>query len=79
MNAGYGVNTFLDQAVSHAHKDIVLTLLSAGADVNAKDLFGQTALHMACEFMAQRGEQVRASLKDSVLAVLGSGFMYRRR
>ena len=73
VNARYGVDTLLSLAVSRAHKDIVLALLSAGADVNVKDFFGQTALHKACAFTPQQGEQGRSVLKDIVSALLTAG------
>ena len=69
----YGIDTLLSLAVSCGHKDIVLALLAAEADVNAKALSGQTALHMACDFTARLGEQGRSDLKDIVLALLGAG------
>ena len=68
-----GVNTLLNLAVSRAHKDIVLALLAAGADVNAKDSFGETALHMTCSFTAQQREQGRSDLRDIVSALLSAG------
>ena len=60
-------------AVSHGHKDIVLALLAAGADVNGKDPLGKTALHYACDFLRQRGEQRRSAAKDIALALLAAG------
>ena len=68
-----GVNTLLNLAVSRAHKDIVLALLAAGADVNAKDSFGETALHMTCSFTAQQREQGRSDLKDIVSVLVSAG------
>ena len=43
-------------AVSNHHKEIVMLLLKHGANVNAKDLDGQTALHCA----AKRGDEAYA-------------------
>ena len=68
-----GVNTLLNLAVSRGHKDIVLVLLAAGADVKAKDSCGQTVLHKACDFTNQQREQGRSALKDIVLALLAAG------
>ena len=73
MNVWYGNDTLLNLAVSCAHKDIVLALLAAGADVNAKGFLGMTALHNACAFTAQQGEQGRNARKDIVLALLAAG------
>ena len=69
----YGIDTVLSLAVSCGHKDIVLALLAAGADVNAKALSGRTALHKACDFTDRLGEQGRSDLKDIVLALLAGG------
>ena len=69
----YGIDTLLSLAVSCGHTDIVLALLAAEADVNAKALSGRTALHKACDFTARLGEQERSDLKDIVLALLGAG------
>ena len=68
-----GTSTLLIAAVSLGHKDIVLALLAAGADVNAKDFSGQTALHTACAFTVQQGEQVYSAHKDIVSALLAAG------
>ena len=73
VNAQCGVHTLLDLAVICAHKDIVLALLAVRADVNAKGLFRQTALHRACDLTAQQGEQGRSAAKDIVLALLAAG------
>ena len=73
VNDRYGNDTLLNLAVSCAHKDIVLALLAAGADVNAKGFLEITALHNACAFTAQQGEQGRSALKDIVLALLAEG------
>ena len=73
VNARYGVYTLLNVAVSLGHKEIVLALLAAGADVNAKGFLGQTALHSACVFTAPQGEQGRSAHKDIVLALLAAG------
>ena len=73
VNAWYGGSTLLNRAVSRAHKDIVLALLAAGADVNAKDSFGETAIHKVCAYPIHRGEQGRSDLKDILLALLGAG------
>ena len=73
VNVWYGNDTLLNLAVSCAHKDIVLALLAAGADVNAKGFLGMTALHNACAFTAQQGEQGRSARKDIVLALLAAG------
>ena len=67
-----GTGTLLSLSASFGQKDIVLALLAAGADVNAKDVFGQTALHKACYFTAL-GEQGRSDRKDIVLALLAAG------
>ena len=68
-----GLDTLLNLAVSCAHKDIVLALLAAGADVNAKDPLGKTALHYACDVSRQRGEQRRSAAKDIASALLAAG------
>ena len=73
VNAQYDINPMLKLAVSWGHKDIVLALLEAGADVNARDVLGQTALHKACYFTTRLGEQGRSALKDIVLALLAAG------
>ena len=73
VNDGYGNDTLLNLAVSCAHKDIVLALLEAGADVNAKVFWEMTALHSACAFTAQQGEQGRSARRDIVLALLAAG------
>ena len=59
--------------VLRGHKDIVLALLAAGADVHAKDPLGKTALHYACDFSPQQGEQRRSAAKDIALALLAAG------
>ena len=68
-----GLDTLLNLAVSCAHKDIVLALLAAGADVNAKDPLGKTALHYACDVSRQQREQRRSAAKDIALALLAAG------
>ena len=68
-----GDDTLLILAVSCAQKDIVLALLAAGADVNAKGVFGQTALHKACAFPSQQEERGRNAIRDIVLALLAAG------
>ena len=73
VNGRCDVDTLLHLAVIRSHKDIVLALLAAGADVNAEGLFRHTALHKACDYMAQQGEQGRSARKDIVLALLAAG------
>ena len=73
MNARYGGKTLLNLAVSCAHKDIVLALLAAGADVNAKDWCGEAALLTGCDRTAPQGEQGRSALKDIVSALFAAG------
>ena len=73
VNVWYSNDTLLNLAISCAHKDIVLALLAAGADVSAKGCLGMTALHNACAFTAQQKEQGRNALKDIVLALLAAG------
>ena len=73
VNAWYRGSTLLNRAVSRAHKDIVLALLAAGADVNAKDWFGETAIHKVCAYPIHQGKQGRSDLKDILLALLGAG------
>eukprot|EP00924_Labyrinthula_sp_SR-Ha-C_P005161 maker-scaffold_1-snap-gene-23.23-mRNA-1 protein AED:0.03 eAED:0.03 QI:0/0/0/1/1/1/2/0/235 len=47
--AGYGGLRALHHAVNNIHQDMVKYLLDKGADPNAADDFGNTALHYACE------------------------------
>jgi len=39
----------LHRATWDGHKEVVELLISKGADVNAKDMYGKTPLHRACE------------------------------
>ena len=71
IQSGVGANvqhdvrgcTLLMQAISKSFKDIALALLSAGADMEAKDDLGWTALHWAC----------RLGLEEVVQALVDRG------
>lgn len=57
----------LHMAVGNAKGHVVELLLSYGADANARDLSGQTALHLAC--------YVSTALYESMASVFSSGNM----
>ena len=61
VNVGRGVGgrSLLMQAMKISLKDIALALLSAGADMEAKDYSGCTALHWACSLESEEVVQAR--------------------
>ena len=70
-----GAQTILILSASLAHKDIVFALLEAGANVHARDAFGNTALNAACicDHTSQNEVQRKDARKDIVLALLAAG------
>lgn len=94
INEGLDVNatgedqfwTPLRYAVSHDQKEIVELLLSKGADVNARNKFGSTALIMAVtkkeiiEMLLSNGADVNAQNNSGVTALMGTiVMMYTER
>ena len=56
IDEGRGVRTLLHHDAAHGHKEKVRILLSHGADPNALDAYGRTALHL----VAAKGEPISA-------------------